>query len=86
MNDTCDFTFDPKKLDSTLSLFLINIHPSSVRRQPRRYRCVFSCKMRVAFILTLNLCVTPADRGEIIVFSHVNGPGLHLDGKFIWHG
>ena len=33
-------------------------------------RCVFSCRMRLAFISTVNLHVTPADRGEIVVFSH----------------
>ena len=27
--------------------------------------------MRLAFISTVNLHVTPADRGEIVVFSHV---------------
>ena len=31
-------------------------------------RCVFSCKMRVAFISTVNLHVTPAHPGEIVVF------------------
>ena len=30
-------------------------------RQPRRNRCVFSCKMRLGFILTVNLHVTPAN-------------------------
>ena len=31
----------------------------------------FDLKMRLAFILTVNLHVTPADRGEIVLFSHV---------------
>ena len=54
------------------SLFLSNIDPSSVRHQPRKHRCVFSCKkMRLAFISTLSLHVTPANRGEIVVFSYV---------------
>ena len=38
---------------------------------PTRNRCVFSCKMRMAFILIVNWYVIPADRGEIVVFSHV---------------
>ena len=37
--------------------------PSSVRHHPPRNRCVFSCKMRLGFISTVNLHVTPADRG-----------------------
>ena len=56
-------------------------------RRPRRNRCVFQCKMRLAFISTVNLremyVRSPANPGEIVVFSHVNAPGLHLDCKFI---
>ena len=37
-------------------------------RQPRRNRCVFSCKMRLGFISNQNLHVTPAHPGEIVVF------------------
>ena len=50
-------------------------------RQPRRNRCVFSCY----FILTVNLHVTPANPGEIVVFSHVKcaWPSFWLC-KFIW--
>ena len=56
---------------SAPSLFLINIHPLLLRNQPRRNRCVFSCKMRLGFLFPVNLYVTPAGRGEIIVFSRV---------------
>ena len=42
--------------------------PSSHRHRPRRNRCVFSCKMRLAFISTVNLHVTLANPGEIVVF------------------
>ena len=42
--------------------------PASVRHRPRRNRCVFSCKMRLTFILTVNLFVTPAKPGGIVVF------------------
>ena len=72
MNDTCYFTLDMKKLDFCSSL--INT-PSSVRHRPRRNRCFFSCKMRLAFISTVNVRETyvcaPANPGEINVFSHV---------------
>ena len=37
-------------------------------RQPRRNRCVFSCKMRLGFISNQNLHITPAHPGEIVVF------------------
>ena len=40
-------------------------------RRPRRNRCVFSCKMHPGFISIVNLHVTPANREEIVVFSHV---------------
>ena len=45
---------------STMSLHLCSLliyTPSSVRHRPRRNRCVFSCKIRLAFILTVNLHV-----------------------------
>ena len=42
--------------------------PSSHRHRPRRNRCVFSCKMRLTFISTVNLHVTLANPGEIVVF------------------
>ena len=40
-------------------------------RQPRRNRCVSTCKMRLGFILTVNLFATPANPGKILAFSHV---------------
>ena len=40
-------------------------------RQPRKNRCVFSCKTRLAFILTVDLFAAPANPGESVVFSHV---------------
>ena len=52
MNDTCYFTLDMKKLD-LCSLLIYT--PSSGAHRPRRNRCVFSCKMRLAFISTVNL-------------------------------
>ena len=58
--------------------------PSSVRHWPRRNRCVFSCKMCLAFILTVNLYATPANPGDIVVFSHVKcawAHCLHFDCK-----
>ena len=65
MNETCYFTFDMKNLD-LCSLLIYT--PSSHRHRPRRNRCVFSCKMRLAFISTVNLHVTLANPGEIVVF------------------
>ena len=37
-------------------------------RRIGRNRCVFSCKMRLGFILTVNLHVIPAHPGEIVLF------------------
>ena len=43
---------------------------TSHSRRPRRNRCVFSCKMRVAFILTVNiLCHSCQPRRNRCVFS-----------------
>ena len=47
-------------------------------RRPRRNRCVFSCKMRLAFISTVNLHVTPANPGEIVVFLMKNARCTNL--------
>ena len=55
----------------TWSLFLFIYTPSSLRHRPRRNRCVFSYKMRLLFILIVNLYVTPANPGEIVVVSRV---------------
>ena len=42
---------------------------SSARsRRPWRNRCVFSCKMRLAFILTVNLNTTDNSRAPLLVF------------------
>ena len=69
MNDTCYFTLDMKKLDPTPSLFLINIHPLlSPPPTPQKSLCI-PYKLRVGFILTVNLYVTPADPGEIVVYT-----------------
>ena len=64
MNDTCYFTLDMKKLDSTLlpystlSLFLINIHPLlSPPPTPEKSLCI-PYKLPLGFILTVNLYVT----------------------------
>ena len=58
MNDTCYFTLDMKKLDPTLSLFLINIHPLlSPPPTPEKSLCI-PYKLPLAFILTVNLYVT----------------------------
>ena len=54
------------------SLFLLLIYTlSALRCQPRRDRCVFSCKMRLAFILTVNLCTTDDPPSPLAMFSHV---------------
>ena len=69
MNDTCYFTLDMKKFDSTLSLFLINIHPLlSPPPTPQKSLCI-PYKLRVGFILTVILYVTPANPGEIVVYT-----------------
>ena len=66
------FDIPSKPFPHLCSLLIYMIYtPSSLRHRPRRNRCVFSCKMRLAFISTVNLHVTPADRGKIVVFSHV---------------
>ena len=70
MNDACYFTLDMKKLDSiptpsllhpdpsTLSLFLINIHPLlSPPPTPEKSLCI-PYNLPLGFILTLNLYVT----------------------------
>ena len=41
---------------------------SALRRRPRRNRCVFSCKMRPAFILTVNLNVTDDSLAPLALF------------------
>ena len=57
---------------STWSLFLINIHPLlSPRPTPEKSLCFLWCKMRFGFISTVNLHVTPADSGQIVMFFHV---------------
>ena len=66
MNETCYFTFDMKNLVNLCSLLIYA--PSSHRHRPRRNRCVFSFKMRLTFISTVNLHVTLANPGEIVVF------------------
>ena len=71
MNDTCFFTLDMKKLDLTVpstpqSLFLIYIHPLlSPPPTPEKSLCI-PYKLRLGFILTVNLYVTPANPGEIV--------------------
>ena len=60
----------PSNVNLNLCSLLIYT-PFSIRRQPPRNRCVFSFKMRLGFISTVNLHVIPADRGEIVVFSRV---------------
>ena len=79
MNDTCYFTLDMKKLDPTPSLFLINIHPLlSPPPTPQKSLCI-PYKLRVGFILTVNLYVTPANPGEIVVYTVEIARGLHVD-------
>ena len=53
--------------------------------QPRRNRCVFWCKMRPVFISTVNLQCTPADRGEIVMFSRVKCAWAWFRLKFAWN-
>ena len=53
----------------TPSLFLINIHPLlSPPPTPQKSLCI-PYKLRVGFILTVNLYVTPANPGEIVVYT-----------------
>ena len=53
----------------TQSLFLINIHPLlSPPPTPEKSLCI-PYKLRVGFILTVNLYVTPANPGEIVVYT-----------------
>ena len=55
-------------LDSQ-SLFLINIHPLlSPPPTPQKSLCI-PYKLRVGFILTVNLYVTPANPGKIVVYT-----------------
>ena len=55
------------KCQPTLNLCSLLIYTPPVRHRPRRNRCVFSCKMRLGFILIVNLHVTLANPGEIVV-------------------
>ena len=57
MNDTCYFTLDMKKLDIP-SLFLINIHPLLSPPATAENSLCIPYKLRLGFILTVNLYVT----------------------------
>ena len=52
---------------------------SSVLHQPRRNRCVFSCKMRLGYMSL------PPNREKSLCFLMQNAAGLHFDCKFTCH-
>ena len=58
---------------------------SSVPHRRLRNRCDFSCHMRLGFIWTVNLFVTPANPARFLLFSRVKCAWLHFDPKFICH-